>query len=144
MVGTITYTIEGVEQLETKLKGLGSAVATKIGSDSLVAGANYLAKEIRRRAPVRTGALKRSVRSQIVRIFGSNLLVRTIGFVRPGRSYSHLVEFGTVKAAAHPFVRPSLDAGHNRIIAEIGARLGRGIEAYAIGQVLTTLSEDNG
>jgi HK97 gp10 family phage protein len=144
MVGVVTFKIIGGENLEKKLRQLGPEIAGKIGHNSLTAGANYLAREIRKRAPVETGRLKKSIRSQKVNLGGSaSTITRIIGFVKPGRYYAHLVEFGTRHSAAHPFIRPALDAGHSRGILEMGRALWRGIEQYALGQILTTLDQDD-
>ena len=142
MVGQISYKVTGLQELEKKLLGLGPLVAKRIGDDSLIAGARPITAAIRRYCPVKTGALRRSITSQKINTRGTSLLARTIGFRKPGRFYSHLVEFGTVHSAARPFVRPALDAHAERAILETGGRLWKGIEAYCLGRILATLSED--
>jgi HK97 gp10 family phage protein len=142
MVGVVNYKITGLDKLEQKLKGLGPAVATRIGADSLTAAAQPITKEMRRLVPTKTGALKRSITSRAVRATGGPVLSRIIGFRSPGRFYSHLVEFGTVRSSAKPFIRPALDGRRQDALLNLGARLWRGIEAYAIGRVLTSLKED--
>jgi HK97 gp10 family phage protein len=97
---------------------------------------------MRRLVPTKTGALKRSITSRAVRATGGPVLSRIIGFRSPGRFYSHLVEFGTVRSSAKPFIRPALDGRRQDALLNLGARLWRGIEAYAIGRVLTSLKED--
>jgi HK97 gp10 family phage protein len=142
MVGTITFKITGLDKLEQKLKGLGPAVATRIGADSLTAGAAPITKAMRRLAPYRTGALRRSITSRAVRATGGSVLSRMIGFKSPGRYISHLLEFGTVKMAARPFIRPAMDTTHHDVLLKMGARLWRGIEAYSIGKILTSLKDE--
>jgi HK97 gp10 family phage protein len=141
MVGQITYKITGAKELERKLLGLGPLVATKIGADALLAGSKPITKEMRTRVPVKTGALKKSITTRAIRANGS-VLSRVIGFKSPGRFYAHLVEFGTRHSASKPFVRPSIDANHQKTILEIGRRLFQGIEAYCIGRILTSLDEE--
>lgn len=141
MVGGISYKITGARELERKLLGLGPAVATKIGADALLEGAKPILKDMRRRAPVKTGALRKSIATKAVRGTGS-VLTRIIGFRAPGRYYAHLVEFGTRHSGSRPFMRPALDGNHQRSILEVGRRLFRGIEAYCIARVLTSLDED--
>jgi HK97 gp10 family phage protein len=142
MVGNLTFKITGADKLEAKLKGLGPAVAGKIGVNALTSSARPITAAIRRYAPVKTGKLKRSVTSQAVRANGA-LLSRVIGFRSPGRFYSHLVEFGTIKSAPHPFIRPALDATVRTSLLEMGRALFRGIEAYSIGRVLQTLDQSD-
>lgn len=141
MVGTFTWKITGLKEFEAKLKGLGPAVATKIGSDALLAGAKPVTKRMRAMVPVRSGNLKKSITSRAVKTNGS-LLSRIIGFKSPGRYYSHLVEFGTVHSSARPFVRPAIDTTINDVFLEMGRKLYLGMEAYAIGRVLATLDRD--
>jgi HK97 gp10 family phage protein len=142
MVGVVTFKISGLDKLEQKLKGLGPAVATKIGADSLTAGAAPITKAMRRLAPYRTGALRKSITSRAVRATGSSLLTRIIGFKSPGRYISHLLEFGTKHSAPRPFIRPAMDTTHHDVLLKLGQRLWRGIEAYSIGRVLSTLKDE--
>lgn len=142
MVGTVSYKVTGLQELEKKLLGLGPAVSTKIGEDALIAAARPITSTMRRLCPVRTGALRRSITTSKITVRGTSLLARTIGFKKPGRFYSHLVEFGTSHSAARPFVRPALDSNADRSILEMGRRLWTGIEAYCIGRILASLDED--
>ncbi len=148
MVGQLSYKVTGLQELEKKLLGLGPLVATKVGDDAVLAASKPITAAIRRLAPVKTGALRKSVTSQKTNIRETSLLSRTIGFKKPGRFYAHLVEFGHMgpngkHVAAHPFVRPALDANAERSILEMGARLWRGIEAYCLGRILTSLDEED-
>lgn len=45
--------------------------------------------------------------------------------------YAHLVEFGTVRTAAKPFLRPSYATHEKQIIATVGAGLGKYLEKAA-------------
>lgn len=142
MVGTVSYKVTGLQELERKLLGLGPAVSTRIGEDALIAAARPILATARRLVPVKTGKLKRSITTRKISARGTSLLARTIGFNAPGRFYSHLVEFGTSRSAARPFMRPAIDSNADRSILEMGRRLWTGIEAYCIGRVLASLDED--
>ena len=142
MVGQVEFKVTGLQELEQKLLGLGPLVATRVGDDALLAGSRSIVSAARRYCPVKTGALKRSITSQKIGTRGTSLLARTIGFRAPGRYYSHLVEFGHQGVPARPFVRPALDANAERSILDTGARLWRGIEAYCLGRILTTLQDE--
>lgn len=141
MAETFSYKITGLDKLEAKLTGLGPAVAGRIGTNSLAASARPITTAMRRLVPVKTGKLRKSITSRAIRGNGS-LLTRIIGFRSPGRFYSHLVEFGTIKSAPHPFIRPALDSTVGKALIEMGRMLFKGIEAYSIGRVLTTLERD--
>jgi HK97 gp10 family phage protein len=141
MVGVVSFKILGGQNLEKRLRELGPTVAGNVGRRAMYNSARVVMKAMRAFVPVKTGDLKRSITSQSVRGYGS-LMVRVIGFKSPGRYYAHLVEFGTIRSAAKPFIRPALDASAENAILEMGKSIFRGIEAAAIGKVLATLKEE--
>ncbi|MDD3886644.1 MAG: HK97 gp10 family phage protein [Victivallaceae bacterium] len=86
-------------------------------------------------APRRTGALKRSIKSKLTKQGNAKIYVdpkmrietaTASGAVRVHQpsKIAHLVEFGTVNAAAHPFMRPALDTSRGAAFqaAEVEAK----------------------
>jgi HK97 gp10 family phage protein len=63
-------------------------------------------------APIRTGFLRDSIFLDLV----ESDLSLTLG---AAASYSSYVEFGTRRTSARPFIRPALDASHQRIVDAI-------------------------
>jgi len=66
--------------------------------------------------PVRTGTLRSCIG---YRMAGPTLGV--VGVARPGSEYWFFVEFGTLRAAAHPYMRPAGEAGQLRFFVAMNA-----------------------
>jgi HK97 gp10 family phage protein len=131
MVGKVIVSIRGAKELEALLKGLGPRVAARVSDKAIRAGAKVVADEARRLVPVKTGALKKSI--AVVQAPGKRQSERAmvLGFRRPAGRRAHFTEFGTVKSAARPFLRPAFDAKYNEAVDAIGKVLGDGIDKEA-------------
>lgn len=129
----IEFTIDGAAEMERLLKDLGPVVASSVGDKAVLAGAKPIVDEAKRLVPVRTGALQKSIKAQVERRRkADDERVALIGFERPTSAIAHLVEFGTVHSAAHPFMRPAMDAKAGEALEEMGRVLGEGIEREAV------------
>lgn len=79
------------------------------------AGANVIRDEARRKVPIKTGTLKKSIVS-IQRKAQNGLITFS---VTPSKGkpndgwYAHFVEFGTSHSSAKPFLRPAFDQSNN-------------------------------
>lgn len=127
MVGKVTFEIQGAKEMEALLKDLGPKVATRLGDKALRAAARPIIKEAKRLVPVRTGQLKRS----IVAAKGNNKQTERevlIGFKPPVSRRAHFTEFGTSHSAAHPFIRPAMDARAQDALNAMVDALATGIE----------------
>lgn len=140
MVSKMTYTLTGAKELEKTLLEMGPAVATKIADKALRAAAKIIIKEAKILAPRRTGALRKSIAAKVGQLKPAERTV-TIGFKKPGRSYAHMVEFGTSHSAAKPFLRPALDAKASEALREMTEVLADGILRQEWRRALQTLSE---
>jgi hypothetical protein len=58
----VRTTIRGVEELRRDLNNLSNAVATRLINNAARAGARVVVKAAKTRAPVESGALKKSLR----------------------------------------------------------------------------------
>jgi HK97 gp10 family phage protein len=96
--------------------------ADRVKGEVLIAGAAAAAKvfydEVKARAPVNAGTL----RDSIYRVFAKDSSTDArknyeIGWNRKKAPHGHLVEFGTVKMAARPFLRPALAMAQAAIAA---------------------------
>lgn len=102
---SVETTVNGLAALERMLSELPEKVQVKIARASMAAGARVVRDEARRIVPVKTGALKASIRvgtgrSKNGMIFAN---VRAGGKNRKGDAfYSHFVEFGTLPHAIAP------------------------------------------
>ena len=88
----------------------------KRAMDRLEKAGELVAERARAKVPVRTGKLKDTIRvrrlkgdpKQDVRVYAGNR-------IKGGAFYAHMVERGTKKMAAHPFLRPALNQSRNEI-----------------------------
>lgn len=71
-----------------------------------------IVKEAKRLVPVRTGALKRSIRmsdtGEAFRLGLTNVTIEADTSTETGRNYAGYVEFGTSRMAPRPYIRPAL------------------------------------
>lgn len=104
------------------------------------AGAEIVADEARRLVPVLSGNLRDSIIVSARPIGGSAGAATvalgggiTVVFVGPSTSesadgfYGHMIEFGTFKAAAHPFMTPAIENKRGAAQRVMFDRLWRGI-----------------
>lgn len=79
------------------------------------AGANIIRDEARRKVPIKTGTLKKSIVSiQRKAQNGQITFSVTPSKGKPNDGwYAHFVEFGTSHSSAKPFLRPAFDQSNN-------------------------------
>jgi len=149
---TFEIKITGLDELERSLKDFPLRVAKNIVARTVYAGAAIVRNEARAICPVRTGALRRSIRIKRSRSpRGSFQVVYNVG---PGLWYGRLVEYGTkahkitprfkkaIKigevlgewashpgAGKRPYLRPAFDKSTRNIIEAMRAKLKAGIDA---------------
>jgi len=98
-----------------------TAAVEKHMMDCLEVAGEQIAARARQRVPVATGKLKDTIR--VVRLKGDpkqNVRVYAGNRIKGGAFYAHMIEYGTVKMAAKPFLRPSLKEVGANIEAIIG------------------------
>ena len=79
------------------------------------AGANVIRDEARRKVPIKTGTLKKSIVS-IQRKAKQGEIKFSVTPSKGGKNsgwYAHFVEFGTSKMTAKPFMRPAFEQSNN-------------------------------
>lgn len=123
------FEVQGLKELNDKLAQLPARLEKNILRGAIRAGAMPIVEDARRRAPVLSsldprrvfGALAKSIRAIGVQMKNGMLTggVRAGGSASVGRGkakleadafYARFVEFGTVKMAARPFLRPAIDS----------------------------------
>ena len=128
-------TMSGAQALDGVLKKLPERVARNVVRRAVTKGAKVIEEEMRARAPVgATGNLKASIGQVGVKSRDKSKLTRTVGALKgAGRKgfHAHLLEFGTVKMAARPFIRPAFDQTKGEALKVIGMELGKGVEKAA-------------
>ena len=138
MSGGFTMKFEGLKELDAALVDLGNrASAKRIGRKVLIAAAEPIADDMRARAPVYKGRLKRliGVGTKLSRR-QRKLHRQTVGkagvevFVGAAPvKQAHTTEFGTVEAAPHAWARPAWIAHRPVIVPRIAAGLKPEIDA---------------
>ncbi len=133
------FRIEGAREMERLLKELGPVAAQRLGDQALRAAGKTIVEEARRLVPVDTGRLRASIVVRTERRAKSEDQRRVlIGFLKPASRLAHLVEFGTVRMAPRPFLRPALDGKAGEALDTMGKTLARGITREARKLAKTT------
>lgn len=148
--------IEGLRELTRALKELPDRVAKNGLRSAVYAGARVIQTEARQRAPVaekptrpnqpKPGTLRRAIIMKHLREqSGRHRQVFAIT-VRRGKKYRnqgkkknlsqdawywHFIEFGTIKMAARPFLRPALESKRLAAVAAIKDKLADRIQQEA-------------
>lgn len=117
----VNIQMQGIEEMTKNLEKLGTRVALRGPATAVRAGSAVIIREMRRRAPVDTGSLKKSL-GQKVKTYRRNKTVTSIVGARSKRyetakgrrnpaNYAHLPELGTKRGVkAKPYMRPAWDA----------------------------------
>lgn len=127
----------GLAQIGLALSRLPSHLQRSAEAAVLREGAKPLVKEVRSKAPIASGLLKKSIGFRVKKIKGviSARIGPKTGFgkevTRIGsdgqprqvysdpNKYSHLVELGTSRTAAKPFIRPAMEAVKPEILQKM-------------------------
>lgn len=135
----MTVKVEGLRQIADALNKLDKKVSTKIARKAARAGALLIRDEAKRRVPVDTGLLKQNIVVKKFRDRGEGNVRYGIGLIsskavyrdnkvnrrkgRVGQSYyrdktfyGHMVEFGTIKMKAKPFLRPAFETQKEKAV----------------------------
>lgn len=137
---TIAMSVTGVEALDRKLRAMPTKIRNRVLRQAVKAGADLVADRARELVPVDTGDLQRSIkvragmyrdRKFIRRPRG--VVARSViigpGFFRGDQFYGGMIEFGTRKMSARPFMRPAYAQTRDAVSRMLIARIKAGIEA---------------
>lgn len=146
---TITTRVDGLKELGERMKALSFEVNNRASRAATRAAARVVqAEAIRRAAPLKdTGNLERSIITRAIAkgktplTSEAHVTVRTGKVSRRERAaarkkgvaarvdayYWRFLEFGTVKMAARPFMRPALDASRQAAIEAMAESLRKAI-----------------
>lgn len=135
--------LEGFGDLKAALAEMPAATQRNVLKRATLKALEPTFQEIRNSAPVRTGKLQASVRllvgmddpeyrararasfkakghaRGVKRTKGGGNILASIRVGGAGAFHAPFVEFGTVKMAAHPFVRPAVDGNQAAIIESL-------------------------
>ena len=117
----VTIKLEGVQQLLKNLEQFSQTIQRRIVRKAVSAGSTPMLQAVKAAAPRETGLLKKSIGRKVKTYRNSGVVLVIIGPRSGFRTviddkprnplmYAHLVEFGTSKAPAKPFMRPAFQA----------------------------------
>lgn len=109
--------IRGKDVLVNRINRMLEDVSGNNLADVVTRGLEPVAESARLKAPVRTGELRRSIKTRAIR----NERNMVEGAVVATAPHAPFVEFGTRKMAAQPFLRPAFLETHRQSLAAITA-----------------------
>ena len=109
------------KKLMKGLQKFPANIQKNVMNGAIRAGAAYVRDEAKKRVPVRSGTLKRSLTVRKVRVRDKNLVkykvVLTHGKgAKNDAYYGSMVEFGTSKLPAQPFMRPAAQQSAPKVV----------------------------
>ena len=126
----VDFEFYGDEEFEKVLQRMPLEIQLFVARYGCLAMGRVIAREARRLVPVDTGALRKSIRARTVRErFRGRKIPSAAGvFVGgTGAAHANLVEHGTVKTSAKPFLRPAIQRNtseqHQAFVRESKKRL---------------------
>lgn len=131
--------LEGGKELEKQLLRLDGKVRRKGIRQAARAGAKVVRQTARSLVPVVTGTLRKSLKTALRSRAAQGLALAVTGPDKKtqgedGRrpiKYAHLVEYGTKRTKAQPFLRPAFDSTVARQVKAVAAYLRTFIEREA-------------
>ncbi len=146
---TVRGRIDGLPGLLRSLEGLQDKLRKKTLKDAIGAASKVVLWEARRRAPRGSGLLRKSLGRKVKVYRNSGVVVGIIGprtgfkiqvgvrirgknagkpiYANPTQ-YAHLVELGTRRSAAKPFLKPAFEGSREKCLAEMAAAVNAAIE----------------
>jgi len=117
---------QSFKAIKKKLKKLPLKAKEKLLTGAIRAGANTVRDEARQKAPVDTGLLKRSIQTikgniKYNRLYEVKFFVVTKSKIKlrglqKSAFYAHMIEYGTIKMPAQPFMRPAFENADKKSI----------------------------
>ena len=110
----VSMSIEGLDAVSDVLAKVGPREARNLLRNTVHAVAGQLRDDMRQRAPKDEGTLRKAITAKREKMRGnqvaSNITITHGKAVRHNAFYWHMVEYGTVKDQAQPFITPSVEA----------------------------------
>jgi HK97 gp10 family phage protein len=132
-----TLKVDGLRELQDKLRNLAPNIARNGLRAAVAAGAALIRNEARQKAPKDTGEMARDIMIKRERDSTTYRALYSV-FVRTGKKsrlggkgrnvakdsyYWRFVEFGTAKMAAKPFMRPAFESQKEKAVDAIRDKL---------------------
>lgn len=106
--------LSGFDEFARMAKTLAPRQARNLARSTTQAVASQIAKKMKQVAPKDEGTLRKAIKAKRRRMRGdiaiSDVRIEHGARARHDAWYWHFIEFGTVKQAPKPFIRPAIDA----------------------------------
>lgn len=124
-------TVSGLDQLDRDIQALTRRITGKELERITNEAGTVILQEVSRHAPVKSGALKASINSfSTSKNKSANSVVQVENSKKGGiKWYAVLLEYGTSKMRAHPFMRPAFDVSKGRAVEQFSVALTKALEA---------------
>jgi len=117
----VSMSIEGLDAVSDVLAKVGPREARNLLRNTVHAAAGQVRDEMRKRAVEDTGTLRKAITAKREKMRGnqvaSNITITHGKAVQHNAFYWHMVEWGTTKDAAQPYITPSVEAMRPQIPA---------------------------
>ena len=122
--------VEGLDELEKQFDRLIDTSKRKVMMKALNAGVAPIKKQIKANVPVRSGVLKKAVRSKQMK----HTEKPSVGiFINMKAYYWYFLEYGTSKMSAQPFMRAAVDAKYEEGVNKFKVKMKEEIDKVMIG-----------
>lgn len=122
----LSVEILGLRELDRALQELAWPAARRALRKGMRKGANVVRDEVRAKAPVDTGNLKRRIRTRERSEEEGNM--RFAVEIPRSAFYGRFLEYGTSKMAAKPFLRPAAEGKTEAAVTAMRDALGEAIQ----------------
>ena len=139
-----TIKLEGAAEINKALKKLESRMQAKIVTKAVSAGSNFIAREIRKKTPVRSEQYQKKISAKSEERRGPRFLrkavkvkttrkndgavTRTI-YISKKAYYAMFIEFGTAHQSKRPFMWPAVESSKDAAVNKIVTTLQGGLKA---------------
>lgn len=125
----IDFKIEGLEELNNQIKKLAASLSAEAVEPLLLQGATVIADDMRSRVRVGpTGNLRRSIGAKQLKRVDKNPAPAIAAVDRKIAPHAHLIDRGTSRAPAYPFMRPAVDNKGSEVANMIESGIAKLIE----------------
>ena len=114
--------VTGIKEVREQLRDMVEQV-TKALPEAMLESVSIIEASAKEKAPVRTGALRDSIISDV-----EETTTEVSVEVGPTIDYADDVEFGGVRRAAKPYLRPSIDELEDTVLEVLASELDKVVE----------------
>jgi HK97 gp10 family phage protein len=139
MADSVTMHVSGLKELTERMRAMGPDINRKALRSAVGAAAGLIRDQAKATNPDDTGRTDRALYAKQIREKSSDFQQTYYVGVRSGKGerkknrdawYWRLVEFGTLKMPARPFMRPAFESQKFKAVDLIAARIARRLKYF--------------